>query len=36
LKGLEVDGSVGKIYNRWFGPQTKTPLVRIFRIGDKA
>jgi polar amino acid transport system substrate-binding protein len=35
LKGLEADGSAGKIYNRWFGPQTKTPLMRIFKIGDK-
>jgi polar amino acid transport system substrate-binding protein len=35
LKGLEADGSAAKIYNRWFGPQTKTPLARIFKIGDK-
>ena len=35
LKGLEADGSAATIYNRWFGPQTKTPLVRIFKIGDK-
>ena len=24
-----------QIYNKWFGPQTKTPLKRIYKIGDK-
>ena len=33
---LEADGRAGKIYNSWFGPDTKTPLARIFRIGDKS
>lgn len=35
LKGLEASGRVAKIYDAWFGPTTKTPLTRIFRIGDK-
>ncbi len=35
LKGLEANGRAGRIYDAWFGPTTKTPLTRIFRIGDK-
>lgn len=35
LRGLEANGTAVTIYNRWFGPQTKTPLPRIFKIGDK-
>ena len=35
LKGLEADGTAARIYDRWFGPQSKAPLARIFRIGDK-
>jgi polar amino acid transport system substrate-binding protein len=24
-----------KIYDAWFGPETKTPLKRTFKVGDK-
>lgn len=36
LVELEADGRAARIYNSWFGPDTKTPLERIFRIGDKS
>lgn len=35
LVELESDGQAQKIYDTWFGPQTKTPLARLFKIGDK-
>ncbi|KAF1050019.1 ABC transporter substrate-binding protein [Xylophilus sp.] len=35
LRELEADGSAQKIYDAWFGPKTKTPLKRIFKIGDQ-
>ncbi|WP_321866995.1 ABC transporter substrate-binding protein [Paraburkholderia tropica] len=35
LRGLEANGTALTIYNRWFGPTTKTPLARTFKIGDK-
>ena len=35
LRELEASGRAQKIYDAWFGPDTKTPLARIFRIGDK-
>ncbi|AOK29829.1 amino acid ABC transporter substrate-binding protein [Burkholderia singularis] len=35
LKGLESSGRAARIYDAWFGPATKTPLARIFKIGDK-
>ncbi|THF58629.1 ABC transporter substrate-binding protein [Pseudothauera rhizosphaerae] len=35
LRELEASGKAQKIYDAWFGPSTKTPLTRIFRIGDK-
>ncbi|MFT4268561.1 MAG: ABC transporter substrate-binding protein [Xenophilus sp.] len=35
LRELEADGRAQKIYDAWFGPKTKTPLKRIFKIGDK-
>lgn len=35
LTDLEVSGRAGRIYDAWFGPNTKTPLARIFKIGDK-
>ncbi|VFR25080.1 ABC-type amino acid transport/signal transduction systems, periplasmic component/domain [plant metagenome] len=35
LQELEADGRAQKIYDTWFGPDTKTPLARIFKIGDK-
>lgn len=36
LLALEADGRAAKIYDTWFGPTTKTPLTRIYRIGDKS
>ncbi|MBK1689209.1 ABC transporter substrate-binding protein [Rubrivivax gelatinosus] len=35
LLELEADGRARKIYDTWFGPTSKTPLERIFKIGDK-
>ena len=35
LQELEANGQAGKIYDTWFGPQSATPLVRNFKIGDK-
>ncbi|HRD33203.1 MAG TPA: ABC transporter substrate-binding protein [Rhodocyclaceae bacterium] len=35
LRELEASGKAQTIYDRWFGPETKTPLTRIYRIGDK-
>ena len=35
LRELEADGQAQKIYDTWFGPQSATPLVRNFKIGDK-
>lgn len=35
LVEIEQSGKADEIYNRWFGPQTATPLTRIYRIGDK-
>lgn len=34
LKDLEKNGTASKIYDRWFGPTTKAPLPRLFKIGD--
>jgi polar amino acid transport system substrate-binding protein len=34
LKGLEADGTAVKIYDHWFGPESRAPLPRLFRIGD--
>ncbi|MCH4272653.1 ABC transporter substrate-binding protein [Kerstersia gyiorum] len=36
LVELEQSGKAQQIYDAWFGPDTKTPLARIYRIGDKA
>lgn len=36
LQELEANGHAGKIYDAWFGPQSATPLIRNFKIGDKA
>ena len=33
LLDLETTGEAQRIYDRWFGPDTKTPLTRTFRIG---
>ena len=35
LREMEANGQAEQIYNKWFGPQTKTPLKRIYKIGDK-
>ena len=35
LREMEASGRAGQIYDKWFGPQTKTPLKRIYKIGDK-
>jgi polar amino acid transport system substrate-binding protein len=34
LKGLEANGAAAKIYDRWFGPTSRAPLPRLFKIGD--
>lgn len=36
LVSLEKSGQTQRIYDRWFGPKTKAPLARDFKIGDKA
>lgn len=36
LRELEESGEAERIHNRWFGPETSTPLPRSFRIGDNA
>jgi polar amino acid transport system substrate-binding protein len=33
LLDLEKSGEAEKIYNRWFGPGSDTPIPRTFRIG---
>lgn len=35
LVHLEKSGEAKNIYDRWFGPKTKAPLTRDFKIGDK-
>lgn len=35
LRELEASGRAQAIYDTWFGPDSGTPLARIFRIGDK-
>lgn len=35
LTQLEKSGQAQKIHERWFGPTTKAPLPRDFKIGDK-
>ena len=35
LLALEEAGVAEKIYNTWFGPESNTPLQRIYKIGDK-
>lgn len=34
LLALEADGQAQSIYDKWFGPKTKTPLPRNFKIGE--
>lgn len=36
LVELEAKGQAQKIYDTWFGPNTPTPLARLFKIGDKS
>ncbi|WP_233201315.1 ABC transporter substrate-binding protein [Chromobacterium alticapitis] len=36
LRELEKSGDAAKIYDHWFGPKTKAPLPRDFKIGDAA
>ncbi|MCJ1886643.1 ABC transporter substrate-binding protein [Pseudomonas sp. LA21] len=36
LTDLEASGQAQKIYDTWFGPDTKTPLARLYKIGDKS
>ncbi|MCV2217099.1 ABC transporter substrate-binding protein [Thauera sp. Sel9] len=35
LRELEASGRAQAIYDTWFGPDSRTPLTRIFRIGDR-
>lgn len=35
LLELEASGQAQKIYDTWFGPQSKSPLARIYKIGDQ-
>lgn len=35
LLDLEKTGKAETIYNKWFGPDSKTPLPRLFKIGAK-
>jgi len=35
LVQLEKSGEAKKIYDAWFGPKSKSPLARDFKIGDK-
>jgi len=34
LVDLEKNGTAQKIYDKWFGPKSKSPLPRLFKIGD--
>ena len=34
LVSLEKNGTAQTIYDKWFGPQSKSPLPRLFKIGD--
>ncbi|WP_207886604.1 ABC transporter substrate-binding protein [Pseudomonas sp. 30_B] len=36
LTDLEASGQAQTIYDTWFGPDTKTPLARLYKIGDKS
>jgi len=36
LRSLEASGEAQRIYDRWFGPDTRTPLARTYRIGQSA
>jgi len=34
LRALEADGQAQRIYDTWFGPASRTPLERLYRIGQ--
>lgn len=34
LRELEASGKAQQIYDTWFGPDSRTPLPRLYRIGD--
>ncbi|GAB7522400.1 ABC transporter substrate-binding protein [Paraburkholderia sp. 2C] len=34
LKSLEANGGAASIYDQWFGPSSRAPLPRLYRIGD--
>jgi polar amino acid transport system substrate-binding protein len=34
LREFEKNGTALKIYDKWFGPSSKSPLPRLFKIGD--
>lgn len=34
LTRLETQGEAAQIYDKWFGPNSATPLPRLFKIGD--
>lgn len=34
LRELEKNGTAAQIYDKWFGPQSRAPLPRLFKIGD--
>ncbi|MFM0644880.1 ABC transporter substrate-binding protein [Paraburkholderia bryophila] len=34
LQDLEAEGNASKIYDQWFGPKSRAPLPRLFKIGD--
>ena len=34
LQDLEAKGNASKIYDQWFGPKSRAPLPRLFKIGD--
>ncbi|WP_374350527.1 transporter substrate-binding domain-containing protein [Chitinimonas sp.] len=35
LVGMEQSGEAQRIFDRWFGPQTSAPLMRLFKINSK-
>lgn len=36
LLGLEKEGQAQRIYDKWLGPESRTPLARNYRIGQDA
>jgi polar amino acid transport system substrate-binding protein len=35
LREVEANGTAQKIYDKYFGPKSKSPLPRLFKIGDE-